>query len=389
MILGDYNDDVDETVANGVSPAITSYISYKNDPASYSFLSKELSDKGYRSTVSYPNMIDHITASNEIEANYIKGSAKVHYEFYDGDYEYTASDHFPVSVRLQVENLSVVSVETTAVVCAETATATATAKAKGGIPPYTYFWSNGQETQTATGLNAGDYSVQITDQLGNSVASEFTIETVAPITIIMMEKQNINIGYLQEAVILEPLTITGGTGEYSYEWNTGETTRSIRVSPEATTTFSLKVTDANGCSSTEDVTVEVTDVSCGKKGDKIQVCHNGNSICVSPNAVPAFLRKGAKLGSCDGNAEILLEEIAAFPNPVKSETTIGIRGAKEGKAILWVYDMNGNVRLSQKIKLNEGNSNHQLNISNFISGVYIIQITNGNMKSQPLKIIKK
>ncbi len=100
MILGDYNDDVDETVADGVVPTTTSYISFKNDPAEYTFLTKELSDKGYRSTVSYPNMIDHITASNELEENYLEGSAKVHYEFYDGDYEYTASDHFPVSVKM-------------------------------------------------------------------------------------------------------------------------------------------------------------------------------------------------------------------------------------------------------------------------------------------------
>ena len=211
MVLGDFNDDVDETVANGVIPAITSYISYKDDAASYSFLSKELSENGYRSTISYPNMIDHIMASNEIEASYIKGSAKVHYEFYDGDYEYTASDHFPVSVRLQAEILSMASVETTAVVCAETATATATANVKGGIAPYTYLWSDGQETQTATGLTAGDYSVKITDELGNSVSSEITIETIAPISITMIDDKNINIGYLQEAVILEPETV--------YWWN--------------------------------------------------------------------------------------------------------------------------------------------------------------------------
>ena len=389
IVLGDYNDDVDETVANGVLPAISSYISFTNDAENYTILSEELSAQGFRSTVSYPNMIDHIAASNEIASTFIMGSARVHYEFYDADYSFTASDHFPVSVRLQAAALQLASLETTPVLCAQTATATATVNVDGGIAPYMYVWSNGGDSETITGLTAGDYSVEIIDQLGNSVSAEFTIDEVAPIEIIMIEDKDVNIGYLNESVILEPEIVTGGTGGYSYEWSTGETTRSIRVSPESITTFTLTVTDANGCSFSADITVNVIDVSCGNKGDKVQICHNGNSICVSANAVSSFLRRGAKLGTCDGRSEMLVEEIAAFPNRVRSETTIKVTGAKAGKALMRVYDMNGNVRLSQKIKLSEGDSNHQLNISNFISGVYILQLENGRLESQPIKIIKK
>lgn len=43
-------------------------------------------------------------------------------------------------------------------------TATATVTAEGGTAPYTYLWSNGQTTQTATGLIKGDeYTVVVTD----------------------------------------------------------------------------------------------------------------------------------------------------------------------------------------------------------------------------------
>ena len=39
---------------------------------------------------------------------------------------------------------------------------TATALASGGFPPYTYLWSNGETTQTITGLDYGTYTVLVT-----------------------------------------------------------------------------------------------------------------------------------------------------------------------------------------------------------------------------------
>ncbi|MBL7854752.1 MAG: gliding motility-associated C-terminal domain-containing protein, partial [Cyclobacteriaceae bacterium] len=52
------------------------------------------------------------------------------------------------------------------------------------------------------------------------------------------------------------LTATGGT---SYLWNTSATSASITVSPVATTTYSVLITNANGCSETKTVTVTVRD----------------------------------------------------------------------------------------------------------------------------------
>jgi hypothetical protein len=46
---------------------------------------------------------------------------------------------------------------------------TATVNVVGGTEPYTYLWSNGQTTQTATGLAAGTYSVTVTDANGCTV----------------------------------------------------------------------------------------------------------------------------------------------------------------------------------------------------------------------------
>ena len=47
---------------------------------------------------------------------------------------------------------------------------TATAVPSGGVPPYIYSWSNGENTQTATGLSKGNYTYTVTDQGGCSTS---------------------------------------------------------------------------------------------------------------------------------------------------------------------------------------------------------------------------
>ncbi len=173
MIMGDYNDDLDFTVAD-VSTTVTTYDKFIQDDANYSFPTLALSEAGYRTYVvgNYNDMIDHIMITNELDPNYMEGSARVHYELYNSDYAYTTSDHFPISVRLVLSELSVSGIETLGVLCSEEDTVSATVSAEGGIAPYSYLWSNGQETNTATGLSAGNYSVEITDALGTTVTSE-------------------------------------------------------------------------------------------------------------------------------------------------------------------------------------------------------------------------
>ncbi|MCD8424736.1 InlB B-repeat-containing protein [Tenacibaculum dicentrarchi] len=106
VLLGDYNDDVDQTVvANDVIGNATTYDAFVQDASNYTIVTSALSKANFRSYASRENMIDHITISNELTNNYLLGSEKVHYEFYNNLYEKTTSDHFPVSVRLQLNDV--------------------------------------------------------------------------------------------------------------------------------------------------------------------------------------------------------------------------------------------------------------------------------------------
>lgn len=57
-----------------------------------------------------------------------------------------------------------------------------------------------------------------------------------------------------------PVTLTAqpnGVPIYHYSWNTGATTQTITFNPLVTTTYTVTVTDANGCTATESFTVTV------------------------------------------------------------------------------------------------------------------------------------
>ncbi|ELR73904.1 Chitinase [Fulvivirga imtechensis AK7] len=106
IMLGDYNDDLDFTVAD-IASTVSSYEAYMADTAAYKPITLTLSEQGFRSYVFRENMIDHIIISDELADEFIPTSARVGYEFYDSDYTNTVSDHMTVSARFQfVEDIT-------------------------------------------------------------------------------------------------------------------------------------------------------------------------------------------------------------------------------------------------------------------------------------------
>ncbi|RKS50548.1 putative secreted protein (Por secretion system target) [Gillisia mitskevichiae] len=390
MILGDYNDDVDVTVADGINTTVSTYQAYVNDTENYNILTAILSEQGFRSYAFRENMIDHIMVTSELSENFVDGSARVHYEYYDSEFTTTASDHFPVSVRMILKNVEITSIEITEVTCNGTATGTATVNVDGGILPYTYAWSDGQTSKTAVNLVAGTYFVEVTDGLGNTVISNnIVISEAAALQLTLIEDQLVYSGYDTTCTLLGATEISGGRGEYMYSWSTGETTETISVCPSETTEYTLVITDSNGCTAEDSVVVTVQDVACGNGNgqDKVQLCFNGKSLCVAMPAVEAHLRKGAILGSCSGQ-NVVIEAIAAAPNPTNNFTTIRVSSAENYKAEVLVFDLNGILLNSQKVQLKKGNSDFIVNLSKMITGMYVIQVKGATFESTPLKVMK-
>ncbi|MCX2681012.1 endonuclease [Galbibacter sp. EGI 63066] len=393
IIAGDYNDDVDETVADGINTKESSYLEYVNDTENYFIPTAELSEKGFRSYVFRENMIDHISVSDELSGKYIENTAAVHYEFYDSDYTFTVSDHFPVSVRLQLKELTVDEVIVTDVSCNGATDGAASVSVSGGAFPYEYEWSTGDTTSEIENLEPGIYSVTITDGSGNSITRDFEVTAPESIVINMSEPDTLFTGYgEQQCVTIFAESITGGSSDYTYMWNTGESTENISVCPEVTTTYALTVTDSNGCSVTENVVVEVIDVNCSNNPyqQKVEICFNGKSLCISENAVPMLLKKGAVLGSCGGENSSETVSVQLRSNPIRNKARLNIMSVENTKLDFAIYDMNAQLRYQESGYMTvKGECKKVFDFSRFNPGIYIMKVYKRGSEIKDLRIRKK
>ncbi|MDP1744141.1 MAG: gliding motility-associated C-terminal domain-containing protein [Bacteroidota bacterium] len=127
----------------------------------------------------------------------------------------------------------------------------ATASVSGGIPVYTYLWSNSQTSQTITNLLAGTYSLTITDSAGCSHLDSVTITSPLVLSHSFLPFTNVSCsgGNNGSATI----NVSGGTFPYSYLWSNSQTTQTATGLSAAT--YTIVVTDANSCSFTDSVTI--------------------------------------------------------------------------------------------------------------------------------------
>ena len=115
IILGDYNDDLDSTISEGVNPALSSFddiVKDSTDADRYKSVSMILSNTGHNSLIGYSDFIDHVIISNELEADYINGSVRLVREVNDWitNYATTTADHMPVVSRYLLPSSGTTSV---------------------------------------------------------------------------------------------------------------------------------------------------------------------------------------------------------------------------------------------------------------------------------------
>ncbi|WP_299149594.1 Ig-like domain-containing protein, partial [uncultured Dokdonia sp.] len=142
----------------------------------------------------------------------------------------------------------------------------------GGTPPYSYEWSDGSTFATLEDVAAGSYSVTVTDANDCELQESYTItEPDSPLSINLTRENATTAQNCEDGVATA--AVTGGTAPYSYLWSNGAAVATISDLSDGT--YSVTVTDANGCELTQSVVVDcintcdaviaigtVTDVLC-------------------------------------------------------------------------------------------------------------------------------
>ncbi|WP_410493659.1 beta strand repeat-containing protein, partial [Chryseobacterium sp. 18068] len=154
------------------------------------------------------------------------------------------------SAILTVVSISASTTKTN-VSCNGSTNGTATVTASGGIAPYTYSWSpSGGTAATATGLAVGVYTVTVTDNLGCFTTATATITQPTAISGTTVVTNIACNGGSTGSINLTP---TGGSAPYTFNWGGGITTEDR--TGLAAGTYTVTITDANGCTGTVTATV--------------------------------------------------------------------------------------------------------------------------------------
>jgi len=150
----------------------------------------------------------------------------------------------------------------------------------GGTPPYTYSWNTSpiQTSATATGLGANSYTVTITDSLGCTTSGTTTLSEPAQLTTSTTSTQpSCNAGNNGTATT----TPSGGTPNYTYSWSPSGGTGAIATGLSAST-YTVTVTDANGCTATDNVTITQPTAIVVSAGQFQDVCGDAATLAADP-----------------------------------------------------------------------------------------------------------
>ncbi|RUA34759.1 MAG: hypothetical protein DSY77_04150, partial [Bacteroidetes bacterium] len=123
---------------------------------------------------------------------------------------------------LRIQEVAVISAS-----CNESADGSLEVNAVNGVPPYQYEWDD-EDQQTgniAQGLRPGTYTVRVTDATNCSRVKSLTLGQVNPVYISNISKNAPSCPDAMDGSIA--ITASGGKGNYSYEWSTGDTTSTI------------------------------------------------------------------------------------------------------------------------------------------------------------------
>ncbi|MDP4267636.1 MAG: lamin tail domain-containing protein, partial [Bacteroidota bacterium] len=262
--------------------------------------------------------------------------------------------------------------------------------ASNGTLPYTYSWSNGEDSSTILNLIPGNYLVTVTDKIGCTGTSQATITEPSKLSVSSINKTDAMC--YEEVSGSINITASGGTSPYTYTWSNGSTQNSlsrlkagdytvtITDSKECDTIFTVQITQPPAINSS----ITHSDTKCSLNNGTITVNASGGTPPISylwSNKSTNNFISGLKAGIysvtiTDGNSchKILSDT-------VNSSTNVSI---KFTKANITCYGFNNGTANAivtggtQSYTYKWSNGKNTSLINNLKSGQYYLTVTDAD-----------
>lgn len=272
----------------------------------------------------------------------------------------------------------------------------------GGTAGYTFLWSTGATTEDISitlGLSlSSNYSVTITDSKGCTANRSITVTQPSQLTSTAISTNVTCSGANNGTVNLTPL---GGTAPYSFLWNTGATTEDL--GGRTAGTYSVTVTDFNGCTSfafvsiTEPAALVLTqgvtsNVSCnGLSNGSINLVASGgtgafeyskdgivwqSSSLISGLAASAYTLRLRDQNNCTAQLNVTITQPSVLSVSVSNIINAAC-GQANGSAQSAGAGGTGNYTFAWRNSLNQIVSTNA-SLTNVTGGIYRVTITDQN-----------
>jgi large repetitive protein len=282
-----------------------------------------------------------------------------------------------------------------------------------GTGTVTYGWNNGNTTQTLTNLAAGTYIFSATDA-GNCTRRD-TIVITQPQQLVANVPDSTKSNCSGTGTASFTASATGGTAPYNYVWNTTPPQNTQTINNVGSGTYTVTITDNNGCTATDNGTLTVqlvnnliislqnkTDISCyGYNDGNITVTASNGSAPynyswstnpVQNTATASNLMAGSydvtvsDVSGCTNTATFSVSGPPVFTAVIDSFRNISCFGANDGYARVNITGGVAPVNFAwNTIPLQTSNA-----INNLPAGTYIAaaQDNNGCISADTVTIVE-
>ncbi|MFT6017800.1 MAG: thiol-disulfide isomerase/thioredoxin [Saprospiraceae bacterium] len=286
------------------------------------------------------------------------------------------------------------------VLCQGDNDASATIEADGGNGPYEYSWPGGGDEATESDLSAGTYVATVTDNDDCMQTISVTITEPNSLSVNATSSNETAAGANDGSATATP---DGGAAGYTYSWSNGESTASINnLEPGL---YSVEITDANNCTSTETVTVNSfncvvtanisgTDINCfsGNNGTataslnggngpySYQWSNGGSTETINNLSAGTYEVTISDDNNCPATALITITQPTAVNLALTASTEVTCNGMANGSATV---DANGG---NNSFTYDWSNGTTGATANNLAAGTYTVTASDGNQCSTTINL---